>query len=153
MNLSLPKLAIRLSTIGLALAAATTAGCLEGPDAARGTTRMCPDDAGADPMCFQQCADAEVLDCAVLDPEGGAVEECAHDGATGAYLFVDGAYVPPPGAELCFALRADADASTPDPNDDLAADCDEDDKSLQVVVQGAADETCYDVNCAVTTGC
>lgn len=129
------------------------AGCLEGPPPTRATTRLCPDQADGDPMCFQQCADAEVLDCAVVDGAGTEVPQCAHDEATGAYLFVDGAYVPSAGDEICFALLADADDSTLDASDNLAPGCEDDDKTLQVVVQGAVEETCYDVNCAITDGC
>jgi hypothetical protein len=149
----------RLRILGIGLALATTfvaglgTGCLEGPAPTRATTRLCPDQSDGDAMCFQQCVDAEVLDCKVLDGEGTEVPECAHDEATGAYLFMDAAYVPPEDGTICFALLADADASTLDVNDDLAADCDDDDKRLQVVVRGAAEETCYDVNCAITDDC
>ena len=148
---------IRSSFLGLVFSAAFVTGlgggCLEGPAPTRATTRLCPADADGDPMCFQQCADAEVLDCAVRDGEGAEIPQCAHDEATGAYLFVDEAYVAPAGGTICFALLGDADATTPDMNDDLASACSDDDKTLQVVVQGAADEGCYDVNCALGDGC
>jgi hypothetical protein len=145
--------------LGLGLVLSTTfvaglgAGCLEGPPPTRATTRLCPDQADGDPMCFQQCVDPVVLDCTVMDGEGTEVPECAHDEATGAYLFTDDAYVPPEDGTVCFALLADADDSTLDANDDIAAACEDDDKKLQVVVQGAADEVCYDVNCGINDDC
>lgn len=102
-----------------------------------GTTRMCPDDADGDAMCFQQCADTEALACTAADTDGNAVMECVRDEMTGDYMMVDGDFVAPDGEDACVAFLVDGGG------------CDDEDSDLEVVISGAAEETCYDVNCSI----
>lgn len=127
----------RILALSLAASVSFAAGCLEGPPAERGTTRVCPDAADGDATCFQQCADTEALDCTAADGAGTALMECTKDEMSGEYVMVDGALVPPGDETACVAYLLDAGA------------CDEGDVDLEIQVVGAEEDACIDVNCAV----
>ena len=63
----------------------------------------------------------------------------------------------PPGAEYCFALRADVDGRTEDPFDDLSIDCSEAETQLEVRIAGRAGtplqpwDKRYTLECAAET--
>lgn len=116
---------------------ALAVGCLEGPPAERGTTRVCPDAADGDPMCFQQCAVVDPLDCTAADGEGTALVECMRDEMTGDYARVDGELVLPEDAESCVAFIVDA------------GECGDEGVDVQIDVVGEGEDACIDVNCAV----